>query len=1049
MGEYSYSESNFENAVLELFEKQGYAYECGYDMHRTNEEIILTADFKEYLSKRYPTLGLRDEEIDRILHNLLFARGTSLYSTMKATLNVLRDGFLLDRSSYNLPNEFIQYFDYDHTENNIFKAVNQFEVKDRSLRRPDIVIFINGIPVSVIELKNIGDSDVKLHDAYEQLHTRYTRDIENLMRFSLISVISDGVNTKCGSLFAGYKHYFPWKSTDGKSYCEDGIPSLQTMIVGLFDHSTLLNVIHHYIYFPDTSDKDVMILPKYSQYYASELLLANVKAHKKPEGDGKGGTYFGATGCGKSYTMLFLTRRLVTSSDLNSPTIVLLTDRTDLDDQLSETFEASKQYLIDENTMNVPSRDVLNEKVRGVTSGGVFLLTVQKFDENVKLLSDRSNIICISDEAHRTQVNLDATLKIEDGGIKKHYGFATYLRNSFPNATYVGFTGTPIDATVNVFGPIVVSYKMKQAVDDGSTVGIDLLPGPSAVRLDETKMAIVDKYYEEQLSRGTNKYEVNQSIKDMAKVRTIIDNDSRLDLIVDHFIKHYELRVKEGSTVKGKAMFVCYDRKIAYKVYKKIIARRPEWNVPKKTQEDESKLSYEELNKLKPVEMVKFVATRGDNDEADLYNLLGTAEDRKKLSLLFKNENSNFKIAIVVDMWITGFDCESLDTMYLDKPLERHTLIQTISRVNRVFEGKEKGLIVDYIGIEASLAKALQLYSGDINPVSEVEASYIIFMDQMKLIDELMYGFDYAPFENGSDLDRLLALQKGMEFVQETEERETRFMGLAQRAKKAFDLCVGDSRITDSDMFRLHFYCAIRSAIMKLGREGTPDAERMNDEVKKLVDACISALKGQEEGEMTKTSIFSDEYLKKIEGIPYKNTKFKMLLELLRKAIKHYSRTNKYKAEEFSKRMKNLVDKYNNRDASILVSNEDVINDFIDSLSEEAKKILEDLQKDADEFKKMGITFEEKAFYDILKAIRDKYEFEYPEDKLIDLAKKVKVVVDDKAKYTDWSSRNDIKASLQSDVIRLLNRNGYPPVTFEEIYSKVLAQVENFKKYDD
>lgn len=1048
MPDYKYSESNFENSVIGLFEKQNYIYECGYDIHRTNEEIILIDDFKEYLFKRYPELNFQPEEIDSVIHNLLSARGTSLYETMKATLAELRKGFILDRSAYGLKDELIEYFDYDNVENNVFKVVNQFEVKDNAVRRPDVVVFINGIPVSVIELKNLSDSSVKLHDAYEQLHIRYFRDIENLMRFSFVSVISDGVNTKCGSLFADYKHYFPWKSTDGKTYSDDGIPSLITMIQGLFDHETLLNMIHHYVYFPDTSKNDLMVLPKYSQYYASELLFENIKEHMRPKGDGKGGTYFGATGCGKSYTMLFLSRRLITSSDLETPTIILLTDRTDLDDQLSETFEASKEYLVDKNTMNVPTREVLNQKVKGVTSGGVFLMTVQKFDENVKLLSDRNNIICISDEAHRTQVNLDATLKIEDDGIKKHYGFATYLRNSFPNATYVGFTGTPIDATINMFGPIVASYKMKQAVDDGSTVGIDLLPGPSAVRLDETKLAIVDRYYNEQLKDGTNKYEVDQSIKDMATVRTIIDNDSRLDLVVDHFIKHYELRVKEGSTVKGKAMFVCYDRKVAFKVYKKILAKRPEWNLKRKTQEDESKLTYEQLNKLKPVEMIKFVATRGANDEPDLYNALEDAE-KEDLATLFKDENSNLKIVIVVDMWITGFDCECLDTMYLDKPLEKHTLIQTISRVNRIFEGKDKGLIVDYIGIEASLAKAMQLYSGDINPVSEIDASYVIFKDQMALIDELMNGFDFELFETGSDLDRLLTLQKGMEFVQMTEERETRFMGLAQRMKKAFDICVGDPRITDTEMFRLHFYCSIRSAIMKITHGERPDAERMNEEVKKLVDACIAVMDDQDEGEMTKTEIFSEAYLKKIQGIPYKNTKFKMLLELLRKAIKKYSRTNKYKAEEFSKRMKDLVDKYNNRDGQILISNDDIINEFIDSLSDEAKKILDDLQKDADEFKKMGITFEEKAFYDILKAIQQKYGFEYSDEKLVDLAKKVKAVVDDKAKYTDWSSKSNIKASLQSDVIRLLNRNGYPPITFEDVYAKVLAQVENFKRYEE
>lgn len=1056
MSDYKYSESNFENSVIELFEKENYVYECGYDIHRTNEEIILIDDFKEYLFKRYPELNLQPEEIDAVIHNFLSARGTLLYETMKATLAELRKGFILDRSAYGLKDELIEYFDYDNVENNVFKVVNQFEVKDAALRRPDIVVFINGIPVSVIELKTVSEEGVKLYSAFEQLTIRYTRDIENLMRFSFISVISDGVNTKCGSIFSDYKYFFPWKSIDGKSYAKDGVESLTTMISGLFDHATLLNLIQNYIYFPDTSKNNLMILPKYSQYYASELLFQNIKEHMRPSGDGKGGTYFGATGCGKSYTMLFLTRRLVTSPDLNSPTVILLTDRTDLDDQLSSTFEASKEYLIDRNTLNVASREELNEKVKGVTSGGIFLMTVQKFNENVKLLSARDNIICISDEAHRTQVNLDATLKIDEEGIKKHFGFATYLRNSFPNATYVGFTGTPIDATINVFGPIVAAYKMKQAVDDGSTVGIALLPGPSAVRLDEAKMGIVDRYYADQLSNGTNKYEVNESIKEMSKVRTIIDNDSRLNLIVDHFISHYENRVKEGATVKGKAMFVCYDRNIAYKVYKKIIARRPEWNIPKKTQEDESKLTYSQLNRLKPVEMVKLVATRGANDEPDLYNLLGSDKYRSELATLFKDENSNFKIAIVVDMWLTGFNCAFLDTMYIDKPLEKHTLIQTISRVNRVFEGKDKGLIVDYIGIEASLAKAMQLYSGDINPVSEIEASYVIFKDQMSLIDNLMDGFDYSKFESGTDLDRLLTLQKGMEFVQMKEDRETRFMGLTQRMKKAFDICVGDSRITNHEMFKLHFYCAIRSAIIKIGREGTPDAERMNQEVKKLVDGCISVLKDQKEGEQTKTEIFSEEYLKKIQGIPYKNTKFKMLIEMLKKVITQYSHTNKYKAEEFSKRMKKLVDKYNNRDGEILVSNDDVINDFIDSLSEEAQKILEDLKKDSDEFKKMGISFEEKAFYDILKAIRDKYGFEFSEEKIIDLAKKVKVVVDDKAKYTDWSSKSNIKASLQSDIIRILNRNGYPPVflngypqNYQEVYEKVLAQVENYKKYDD
>ena len=1055
---FKFCESSFENSVLELFETKHngiYQYSCGYEIHRTNEEIILRDDFKEYLNRRYRDLNFDDLEIDKILTNLETARDISLYGTMNKTLEVLRNGFHLDRSAYGLENEFVEYFDFNDISNNIFKIVNQYEVKDSAIRRPDIVIFINGIPVSVIELKNLSEETVKLYDAYLQVHNRYARDIPNLMRYSFITVISDGVNTKFGALFSDYKHFFPWKSVDGFTYSKDGIYSLYTLVEGIFNPKTLLNIIRNYVYFPDTDNKkskdlvakELMILPKYSQYYASEVLFENIKNHMKPNGDGKGGTYFGATGCGKSYTMLFLARRISTSVEMMNPTIVLLTDRTDLDDQLAEIFEVSKKYLVDSKTMQIPSRKILNQELRGIESGGIFLLTVQKFDEDVELLSDRSNIVCISDEAHRTQVNLDSKFINDGNGIKKKYGFAKYLRDSFPNATYVGFTGTPIDQTIQVFGPVAISYKMKQAVDDGSTVTIDLLPGPSAVRLDEVKLTIVDKYYEDQLKQGNNQYQVEQSKKDMATIRTIIDNDSRLDLIVNHLINHYETRVREGSTVNGKAMIVCYDRKIAFKVYKKIIDLRPEWNTKKKTQVDETTLSDEELQSLKPIEMIKLVATRNKDDEKELFDLLGGDTYRSELADLFKDEYSNFKIAIVVDMWITGFDCESLDTMYVDKPLEKHTLIQTISRVNRVFEGKDSGLIVDYIGLEASLAKAMQLYSGDINPVKESEASYIIFKDQLQLLGEIMANFDMSKFISGSDLDRLITFQKGIEYVQIKKETETRFMGITLRMKKAFDLCVGDERITDDEITKVHFYCAIRSAIFITSKGEQPDATRMNEEVRKLVDACILAYTEIGDKNIVPTNIFSSEYLKKIEGIPYKNTKFKMLIEFLKKAIKEYGKTNQVKAIEFSKRMKSVVDKYNNRDAQILVSNDDVINDFIDGLTEEAKKILADIEKDANEFKNMGISFEEKAFYDILRAIRDKYQFEYEDNKLIALSKKIKEIVDDKSKYIDWSSKQDIKASFQSDIIRLLNKKGYPPITFDDVYNKVLSQVENFKKY--
>lgn len=1048
MSNYKYSESEFEESVLFLFEEAGYEYSCGCDIHRTNEDIILMDDFNKYIHSRYSEHNITDEEIVDIINNLTLQSGTTLYERMENAINTLRQGYHLDRSKLNKKDVDIDYFDFGANNNNIYRVVNQFEVKGSRVRRPDIVVFINGIPVSVIELKNLSDEKVKIYDAYEQLHIRYVRDIPNLMRYSFISVISDGVNTKFGSIFSKYKYYFPWKSLDGVKVSEDGINSLLTLVAGLFDKNNIINIINNYIYFPDTSKKDLMILPKYSQYYATEALYNNIKNHLKPQGDGKGGTYFGATGCGKSYTMLFLSRRLTRCPSLNNPTIVLLTDRSDLDDQLSEIFEASKQYLIDENTLNISNRKALNDNLRNISSGGIYLLTVQKFREDIGLLSDRTNIICISDEAHRTQVNLDLTVEVTDDEVKAHRSFATYLRASFPNATYIGFTGTPIDATINVFGPVVMTYTMKQSEADGSTVGIDLLPGPSDVRLDESKMAIVDKFYDKQLEEGANKNEVNQSIREMASVRTILDDDQLIDKVVKHFINHYETRVEEKATVKGKAMLVCYDRKIAYKFYKKIKKYREDWFVERKTQEDESNLTYEQIHELKPVEMVKLVATRNDNDEKELYDLLGDKKYRSELADLFKNENSNFKIAIVVDMWLTGFDCESLDTMYLDKPLERHNLIQTISRVNRIFEGKEKGLIVDYIGIEASLARAMLLYGNDINPVSDIEKSYDIFINTLRLIDNLMYEFDVKRFESSNPIERLKCLNEGIEYVQKTKKLETDFMGLVLRMRKAFDLCVGDERITEEELYRVHFYIAIRSGIIKMTKEDTPDAERMNEEVRKLVRDCIAVQAQVEEKEVTKIEIFSDEYLEKIKQIPYKNTRLKMLLELMKKVIREYSKTNKLKAEEFSKRMKKVVEAYNDRDAKIDYTNEEVINSVIDSLFEKGQQILEDLKRDAKEFENLGITFEEKAFFDILKDTSEKFGFsdKFTEEQFKTLAKGVGEIINDKSKYTDWLNKKNIRDQLAMDVKVFLNKNGYPPEYINNVYDQVIEQVDNYKR---
>ena len=462
---------------------------------------------------------------------------------------------------------------------------------------------------------------------------------------------------------------------------------------------------------PDTSNEETKIFCRYPQYYAASKLFEHIKVHAKPEGDGKGGTYFGATGCGKSFTMLFLARLLMKSVHFSSPTIVVITDRTDLDDQLSGTFEAAKTFIGDSEILSVKSRSHLRELLRGRESGGVYLTTIHKFAEGIELLTDRSNVICISDEAHRSQINLDQklTFDLETKTIKKTYGFAKYLHDSLPNATYVGFTGTPIDATLDVFGEVVDAYTMTESVRDNITVPIVYEGRAAKVILDNRKLQEIEDYYDDCVAEGASDYQVDESKKASTNMASILGDPDRLKVLAADFVMHYENRVSEGSSVKGKAMFVSSSRQIAYDFYKELIALRAEWAAVKKPDFTDSTLSEKKQQDVMPMERVKMIMTRSKDDKKDLYDMLGTKEYRKVLDTQFKTAESNFRIAIVVDMWLTGFDVPFLDTIYIDKPLQKHNLIQTISRVNRNFEGKTKGLVVDYIGIKNQMNQALAM----------------------------------------------------------------------------------------------------------------------------------------------------------------------------------------------------------------------------------------------------------------------------------------------------------------------------------------------------
>ena len=1043
----SFNEHALELSIIELLQNKGYIHQTGSELLREKSEVLIVNDLKEYLHTRYASEELTESEIDSIILSLRTVGGT-LYESNKAVLSMIIDGFVFNREDRNKKDIFIELINYREPNKNIFKIVNQLEIEgyNYQIRIPDGIIYVNGLPIVVLEFKTAIQENTTIMDAYTQLTVRYQRDIPEIFKYNAFVVISDGANSKYGSLFTLYEFFYAWRKVHDDDKEMDGINSLFTMIDGLFAQDRLLAVIKNFIYFPDATDKNTKVVCRYPQFFAANNLYENVKAHMKPHGDGKGGTYFGTTGCGKSYTMLFLTRMIMKSSYFKSPTILIITDRTDLDDQLSKQFVASKQFIGDNNVISIESRDKLREELQGKPSGGVYLTTIQKFTEDTQLLTDRYNVICISDEAHRSQINLDMKVKVTEKGVNKTFGFAKYLHDSLPNATYIGFTGTPIDATVEVFGDIVGHpYTMTEAVKDEITVNLVYDGRAAKVTLREDKLREIEEYYDKCASLGASEEQIEESQKAVAHLDAIIGDPDRLKAVAKDFVSHYEKRVEEGSTVAGKAMFVCANRLIAYAFYLNLMELRPEWKEKRKAPEG-VELTEKEEKELKPIEKVRLVMTRNKDDEKELYEMLGTKEDRKELDRQFKNVKSNFKIAIVVDMWLTGFDVPCLDTIYIDKPIQQHTLIQTISRVNRVYEGKDRGLIVDYIGIKKNMNVALRKYTNfEKEELDDISQAVTIVLDQLEVLDQMFHNFNAKDYYVGSPVEQLNCLNRAVEYVQLTQDLELRFMAAVRKMKQAFNLCSSSEQFTNADIEKVHFYQAVRSVLFKLTKGEAPDISQMNDKVRKLLDSAIQS-DGIEElfetGKHIDVDIFSDEYMARIEKIPMPNTKIKALQRLLSYAIEEFKRVNKIKSIEFAERMKAVVETYNNRR-----KDEAFANEVLDDVANQLADLIQELKAERNSFQDIGIDYEEKAFYDILLAVSKKYEFEYPNDKMIALSKEIRAVVDDKAKYTDWSTREDIKATLQVDLIILLDKYGYPPVTIDDVYKEVLEQAENFKKY--
>ncbi len=1065
-----FTEEKLEKAFIELVAKEGFNHHFGVAITRSPEEVLIEEDLQNFLLKQYQFEGITLNECKSIILQLKSLSSSDLYESNKTFMSMLSDGFILKREDRSQKDIYIQLIDYsglgNHKQpeenqlqkvfadpevpygkdNNIYKFVNQLEIQGTEKRIPDGIIYINGLPLVVFEFKSAIREEATIHDAYIQLTTRYRRDIPELFKYNALCVISDGVNNKAGSFFAPYDFFYAWRRVAGLAKEVDGIDSMFTLVEGLLNKNRLRDIIRNFIYIPDSSKKNEKIVCRYPQYYAAKALFENIKQVQKPKGDGKGGTYFGATGCGKSYTMLYLTRLLMRSEHFRSPTIVLITDRTDLDDQLSGQFTNAKNFIGDNTVISVESRANLRELIQGRQSGGVFLTTIHKFTEDTRLLSDRSNVICISDEAHRSQTNLDQKLRITEKGVTKTYGFAKYLHDSLPNATFVGFTGTPIDATLDVFGKVVDAYTMTESVNDEITVRIVYEGRAAKVALKNSELEKIEKYYEESAKLGTNDYQIDKSKQETASMYSILGDPKRLKTVAEDFILHYEQRIEEGATVKGKALFVSSSREIAYALYKNIIELRPEWAEIREAEEG-VELSEKDKRELKPIQRVKMVMTRGKDDPKELWDTLGTSEDRKELDRQFKNPKSNFKIAIVVDMWLTGFDVPFLDSIYIDKPIQQHNLIQTISRVNRKFEGKNKGLVIDYIGIKKQMNLALAKYNkGDEDNFEDIDQSLVVVKDQLDLISKLMHTFDTSKYFKGSPIEQLNTLNQGAEFVQKTKDIETRFMGLVKRLKAAYDICAGSEKLTQKERDYTHFYLAIRSIIFKLTKGNAPDTAQMNARVREMIKEALES-DGVEEifklgnEEETEQDIFEKDYIDKINKIKLPNTKIKLLQQLLAKVIGEIKKVNKTKGIDFTKKMQALVNRYNERDENDVFRSE-VYEEMANALTD----MIWEVHKEFSAGDELGIGFEEKAFYDILKELCIKYDFNYPDDKMIELAKSVKELVESQAKFPDWNKRDDIKSALKVGLILLLDEFGYPPVERDEVYLEIFDQAENFKK---
>lgn len=1097
-----YCESEFEYAFLDFLEKEGWDYLSGKSIVRSSRrEVLYLDDMEHFLSKTNPDLTVK--EIGQIMDTVRLVGAESDFAALHKVYSWMVDG--IQFTPQNALARMVTLIDFENPNNNIFRAVNQFTVEyinngQVENRRPDVLLFVNGLPLCVIELKNPADANATIYDAWEQINIRYWRDIPHLLHYCPLACISDGVKTRLGTVRTPYEHFYAWRRVnDGDKVSTLPFEEMQTIIKGVYSLERFLEIFRDYIYFQDSEyDYDEKeIVCRYPQFFATRLLKQSIVKSVAAK-SGKGGTYFGATGCGKTYTMAFLARQLALRCtdvpEIGSPTIVMIVDRDELQQQGAKLFTKSKEFLNLGEVSVVPSRKILREELGARESGGFYICTIQKFcdreDDKIGLINNRANIICFSDEAHRTQLEHAKTIKFSkdtDENMKAMVSkpYAKVLKEAFPQATFVGFSGTPIAETYQTFGDEIDRYTMDQAVADGLTVSIKYHPRIAKVLLDQQKVKEIEAYYKKCAEDGATAEDIEASKKAMSSMEIILGEPSRLERLAVDIHDHYVSSCEADPDRVQKAMVVCSSRTIAYQLLKIFQDKYPEWFVEKKAPDGVS-ISDEELRELKPMPFIAMVASAGSNDQTDMYNYLGGVKNDKRsaeLDAAFKQEKSNFHIVIVVDMWITGFDVPSLTYMYNDKPLKKHLLIQTISRVNRKYPGKDYGLIVDYIGIRDNMREAMKIYGGDhsVAPsADDVEQATSVFQEELEVLKDLFIGYDLAPFLNpGSNpVERYSLLAKASEYVFiSTQELQTQsnngknvkkvsfktyFLKTVKRMRAAYDICQPSGELSESESALAQCFMAIAGFVRKMSGTSEVDTDTMNRNVAKMVEEALKYNKVEsilESGEQE--DIFSPEYFEKLSDVKMPASKLELLVKMLRKQIKEYGKINQTAAKKFQEMLEETIKQYHERRKHLTAeeageTQEQTADEIIKNATAQALQILKEMHADRESFRKIGLTFEEKAFYDILMTLRDQHNFEYGEDKVTNgvsvndkckaLAKKIKEIIDTKSSFADWLNNQIVRDQLKFDIKVCLIKNGYPPQYSPEVFRKIMEQVENFEE---